>query len=156
METLNTYSVTQKRGYDSMALISFAESIFPPELGVKVPEAIPDIREAGKCIAFELPTAAGFHLHRANEAMMHRYYDQVSGGKPRPKNRNIGGYLAAMTENKYGDPRLIATLKDLNDLHRNPLIHPDQSLESIDEAIALMNAIHTATVFMLKAIPTPA
>jgi hypothetical protein len=153
LETLNAHFVTQKRGYDSMALIGYAEVIFPADLPSKVPDAVPDIREAGKCIAFELPTAAGFHLHRANEAIMHRYYDVVSGDKPRPKNRNIGGYLAAMTEGKFGDQRLLTALKDLNDLHRNPLIHPDQSLESIDDAIALMNAIHTAAVFMLKSIP---
>jgi hypothetical protein len=136
-----------------MALIDFAEIIFPLDLAIKVPEAIHDIKQAGKCIAFELPTAAGFHLHRANEAILRRYYDQVAEGKPRPKNRNIGGYLAAMTQHGLGDPRLLAALRDLNELHRNPLIHPEQSLDSIDDAIALMNAVHNAAVFMLKAIP---
>jgi len=155
LETLNAHFVTQKRGYDSAALISYAEAIFPPDLAVKAPDAIPDIREAGKCIAFELPTAAGFHLHRANEAVLHRYYDHVSGGLARPKNRNIGGYLTALTQSGFGDQRLLATLRDLNELHRNPLIHPDQSLETIDDAIALMNAVHNAVVFMLKAIPSP-
>ncbi|MBV8738837.1 MAG: hypothetical protein JO007_16585 [Alphaproteobacteria bacterium] len=62
METLNSHFVTQKRGYDTLALISFAEIIFPAELSTKVPDAVADVREAGKCIAFELPTAAGFHL----------------------------------------------------------------------------------------------
>ena len=153
METLNAHFVTQKRGYDSMALISYAEVIFPPDLSVKVPEAIPDIQQAGKCIAFELPTAAGFHLHRANEMILHRYYDAVANGKERPKNRNIGGYLKTMTDNNMGDQRLLSTLRDLNDLHRNPLIHPDQVLESIDDAIALLDAVHNAAVFMLKTIP---
>lgn len=46
-----------------------------------------------------------------------------------------------------------AALKDLKDLHRNPLIHPEHTLESPDEAIALMNGVHTVMVYMLKEIP---
>jgi len=153
LETLNANFVTQKRGYDTATLIEAAENIFPPELPHRVPEAVFDLREAGKCIAFELPTAAGFHLHRANEAILHRYYDAVTDGKPRPTSRNIGDYLAALRQHNAGDPKLLAALKDLKDLHRNPLIHPDQTLESIDEAIALMNGIHNAVVHMLKVIP---
>jgi hypothetical protein len=49
-----------------------------------------------------------------------------------------------------------AALRDLKNLHRNPLIHPDHSLESADEAIALMNGIHTVMVYMLKEIPVVA
>ena len=155
LETLNAHFVTQKRGYDTMALIDYAEIIFPPDFPIKVPEAVTDIKQAGKCIAFELPTAAGFHLHRANEAVLHRYYDEVSGGRPRPKNRNIGGYLSEMQRHSLGDARLLSTLRDLNDLHRNPLVHPEQSLDTIDDAIALLDAIHNAAVFMLKVIPMP-
>lgn len=153
LETLNAHFVTQKRGYDTMALIDYAEVIFPPELPSKVPAAVIDIRAAGKCIAFELPTAAAFHLHRAHEAILHVYYDQVTGGKPRPTNRNIGDYLAKLREYKVGDDKLMAALRDLKDMHRNPLIHPDQSLETVDEAIALMGSIHNTIVHMLKVIP---
>src|SRR5262245_28715011 len=106
METLNAHFVTQKRGYDTATLMSVAEVIFPPDLPIKVPEAVFDIREAGKCIAFELPTAAGFHLHRANESILHRYYDAVTGGKARPTSRNIGDYLTALKTHKVGDPKL--------------------------------------------------
>jgi len=158
METLNANFVTQKRGYDTSTLMGFAEDIFPPDLPGKVPEAIFDIREAGKCIAFEVPTAAGYHLHRANEAIVRRYYDAVTGGKPRPKNTNLGDYLAALREHNAGDARVLAALKDLKDLHRNPLAHPDQSLETIDDAIALLNGIQNAVVYMLKeitALPVP-
>jgi hypothetical protein len=155
LEILNTYSVTLKRGYDSLSLLEYAEVLFPPDLGTKVPESLGDIRAAGKCIAFELATAAGFHLHRANESILHKYYDEVSGGKPRLKNRNIGGYLSAMQKNGLGEARLLSTLRDINDLHKNPLVHPEQSLESIDDAIALLDAVHNAAVFMLKVISSP-
>ncbi|MEQ8195629.1 MAG: hypothetical protein RIB59_14185, partial [Rhodospirillales bacterium] len=105
LETLNAHFVTQKRGYDTMALIDYAEVIFPPELTAKVPESIPDIREAGKCIAFELNTAAAFHLHRAHEAVLHQYFDAVTGGKPRPSSRNIGDYLNALKQYNVGEPK---------------------------------------------------
>ena len=130
--------------------------MFPDELTTKVPDAIFDIKEAGKCMAFELPTAAGFHLHRAIEAVLHRYYDAVTDGTERPKTRNIGDYLKKMNEMNVGDSKVKSALKDLKDLHRNPLIHPEDSLESIDDVIALLGSIHAVVVHMLKKIPLAA
>ncbi len=149
------YLVFQKRGYDNKALIDNATILFPDDLIKKVPEAKFDIDQAGKCIAFELITAAGFHLHRANEAVLHRYYDAVIKGAERPKGRNVGEYIQTLEKEGCGNPKVIAALKSLKDLHRNPLIHPEQSLESIDDAIALLNAIHSVIVHMLKEIPEP-
>ena len=151
------YLVFQKRGYDNKALIDNATVLFPDELTKKVPEAAFDIEQAGRCIAFELATAAGFHLHRANEAILHRYYDAVTKGADRP-GRNIGEYIKALEDlekKDSGNAKVIAALKSLKDLHRNPLIHPDESLESIDDAIALLNATHSVVVHMLKEIPEP-
>jgi len=91
----------------------------------------------------------------ANESILHRYYDAVTAGKARPSGRNIGDYLAELRKYSAGDPKVLSALKDLKDLHRNPLIHPEDSLEDIDEAIALVNAIHSVAVHMLKAIPLP-
>jgi hypothetical protein len=68
----------------------------------------------------------------------------------------MGDYLNEMNQKKIGDEKVKAALKDLKDLHRNPLIHPEHSLESADEAIALMNGVHTVMVYMLKEIPVVA
>jgi hypothetical protein len=65
--TAASYLVTARRGYDIATLIEAAEVIFPDELVRKVPNVLFDLREAGKCIAFDLGTAAGFHLLRALE-----------------------------------------------------------------------------------------
>jgi hypothetical protein len=59
----------------------------------------------------------------------------------------MGDYLNEMNQKKIGDEKVKAALKDLKDLHRNPLIHPEHSLESADEAIALMNGVHTVMVY---------
>ena len=114
------------------------------------------VSAATRCVAFNLPTAAGFHLHRLNESVLHRYYDAVTEGAPRPSSRNMGEYLAEMKKRGKGDDKTLSALKDLKDLHRNPLVHPEDSLENIDEALALLGSVHAAVVSMLKAIAMPA
>jgi hypothetical protein len=147
------YLVTQKAGFDTALLIEFGAVCFPTDLHGKAPEAIPDVEQGTRCLAFELPTAAAFHLHRANESVLHRYWDAVTKGAVRPTTRNMGDYLKEMNAKKVGDPKVKSALKDLKDLHRNPLIHPEHTLETLDEAIALMNGIHTVMVYMLREMP---
>ncbi len=149
------YLVSKKRGYDTSDLIINGIVLFPDDLKQKVPDSILDINQGTRCLAFELPTAAGFHFHRANESVLHKYYDAVTGGKPRPGGRNIGDYIVELRKYKVGEQRVLSALKDLKDLHRNPLIHPEHTLESVDEAIALLGSIQGVVVHMLKAIPAP-
>jgi hypothetical protein len=66
----------------------------------------------------------------------------------------MGDYLNAMDQKGVGDAKVRAALKDLKDLHRNPLIHPEHSIDTADDAIALMNGVHNVVVYMLKQIPT--
>lgn len=150
------YVVLPKAGFDTAVLIDAGGRCFPDEIWTKVPDAIPDLMQGTRSIAFELFTAAGFHLHRANEAVLRRYWDAVTNGATRPASRNMGDYLAEMNKRGVGDVKVMAALKDLKDLHRNPLIHPEHSLETADEAIALMNGVHTVLVYMLKEIPVVA
>lgn len=97
------YFVSPKANLDVNGLIQAGHLCFPPELVRKVPEALLDAQEATKCIAYELPTAAGFHLHRANESVLRRYFDQVAGEDKRPETRNMGDYLNKMRDMKVGD-----------------------------------------------------
>jgi hypothetical protein len=153
---INLYCVLKKPGYDTSDLVGNGSILFPEDLSRKAAEAIPDVEQAARCIAFDLPTAAGFHLHRANESVLHRWYDAVTKGAPRPDGRNIGDYLKKLNELKVGSDKVKSALKNLKDLHRNPLIHPQDSLESGDEAIALMESIQAVVTPMLKDIPEPA
>jgi hypothetical protein len=149
---LPLYVVTQKAGFDTSILIDNGAQCFPAELMFKVPDAMPDLQQATKCIAFEVPTAAGFHLHRANEAVLRKYWDAVTDGAKRPKSRNMGDYLVEMDKRNVGNDKVKAALRHLKDFHRNPLIHPEDVLTT-DEAIALMNSVHTVLVQMLREIP---
>ena len=153
LSLLPMYLATPKAGYIVPTLIENGDECFPMETAIKVPEAVPDLKHGARCIAFELPTAAAFHLHRACESVLLRYWDAVSGGARRPRNRNMGSVLGHLEKNGWGDGKVLASLKNLKDFHRNPIIHPDQTIETVDEAIALMNSIHTAVVQMLKQIP---
>jgi len=147
------YVVTPKGGLVLSDLIESGHVCFPPDLWAKAPEAMKDAQEATRCIAFELPTAAGFHLHRANEAVIRAYFKVVAGSSRAPKTRNMGDYLKKMTDLGVGDPKVIAALQQLKDLHRNPLMHPDETLETVDEAISLMGAVRSAMGEMLKTMP---
>lgn len=67
-----------------------------------------------------------------------------------------GGRLKPLSllkpETKYSDPKVLAALDSIRQLHRNPLMHPEESLETVDDAIALHGAVHSVVVHMLKAI----
>lgn len=147
------YFVGNKAAYQTSALIDSGEKLFPDELSKKAPPAIFDVQQGARCLAFELWTASAFHFQRANESVVHVYWDHVSGGDPRPKRNSVGVYLDEMDNRNIGTPEVKAALRDLNSLHRNPLIHPEHNIESMHEAIALMNAIHNAIYSMLKEIP---
>jgi hypothetical protein len=152
MNVCKAYFVTKKRGYDVSDLITQAEVLFPSELVAKVPEAVPDIQQAGKCIAFEIPTAAGFHLMRALELVLRLYFDAVGKGEPRPTTNNMGDYLRIMSDKNLGDAKAVAVLKQIKDLHRNEFIHPETTL-TLDQAIALLGIAQSAIVYMLDALP---
>jgi hypothetical protein len=147
------YAVTPKRGFDTTALAERGAEIFPPDLVKKVPESAKDAAEAGRCLAFELPNGAGFHLHRIGELVMRRYYDVVSNGKPRPEQRNISAYIDALKNAGVKNKKILSALAGLKNFHRNPLLHPDESLDTIDDAIALFGAVNTIIIYMLKALP---
>lgn len=152
LEIVTAYFVTQKGGYDTVSLLDHATQLFPGDLGPKAPEALFDVAEAAKCLAFERPTACGFHLFRATESILRRYYSEVTGGKAEPKVRSIGVYLNALKQCGNGDPKIIAALKQMVDLHRNPLIHPDAVL-SPDEALSIHGIARSAIGAMLAQLP---
>jgi hypothetical protein len=151
--TLNSFFVTQKGAYDTTTLLNWGEAVFSSDLAKKVPEAIFDAKEAAKCIAYEVPTAAAFHVFRAVEATLRRYHSKVTNGAAPPKVRSIKVYVRALGTN--GDPKILATLTQLADLHRNPLIHPEAAITT-DEAISIVGIGRSAIAAMLNVLPVAA
>ena len=150
----DTYFVSQKGCYSTIHLIDQAELIFPDSIRALLPpESIVDIRQGGRCLAFELPTAAGFHFMRATEAVLHKYYDVISGGKSRPRNRNMGRYIEALEKTHKVDPKILAVLRQIKDLHRNPIAHPEAVL-NMEEATALLGIVQSAITTMISVVKT--
>ena len=144
----NLFLTTPKAGYNVETLILDGGEMFPPKLEIICPAAMPDIKAGARCLAFELYTASGFHFHRANESVVLRYMEFK---KTQPEVRNIGEYIKALR--KAGAPEKITScLANLAKLHRNPLMHPEDSISSLHEAIALLNSVHTAITEMMKEI----
>lgn len=150
--TFPSYFVTQKGSHDTLTLLDEPWLMFPVDLQDKVPEAMFDVAEAGKALCYELATACAFHIFRATESVLRRYYSHVTGGKAQPKVRNIAVYVAAMRHQKCGNEKILSVVKQMSDLHRNPLIHPEAAL-TLNEAIATLGIAHSAITAMLAELP---
>ena len=151
LQTLDTYFVSQQLAYATRDLIGNAEKIFPEKIRNDIPkEAIEDIRQAGKCVAFEIPTAAGFHIVRATESVIRKYYAAIVGKAPKAKMRNWGAYIKNL--NQHGaDQKITGFLDHIRETYRNPVLHPEVTLSG-EDAQVLMGACASAIVQMVQAV----
>lgn len=154
LDAANLYLVMQKDPYSTFSLLNAGEKIFPSDLSSKVPEAVFDAKEAARCLAFELPTACAFHVFRVVERVLRKYYKFLTNGTAPPKVRSISVYVNAIANTNTGDPRVLAALKQIGDLHRNPLIHPEATL-STEDALNVIGMARSVTTAMLLSIPAP-
>jgi len=83
------------------------------------------LKEAGRCLAFDLPTACAFHICRATEALMLTYYEALTGnawpfprlfGRPTTIN---SGYPARRQQSQIGLERF-AAIETLMPIPRSP------------------------------------
>lgn len=148
VQNMATYFVSKKAIYDTNDLIARADELFTDNVRQHISEQSKhDVREAGKCLAFDLATAAGFHIARAVEGALVDYLkllcQEVMTGL-KESQRNLGNYIKLAREND-GDEKVCGSLDQFRDLHRNPLIHPESVL-TIEEAITLLGIAQSAIV----------
>lgn len=147
----NTYSVVKKLAYDTRTLLEEGESLIPEDVRAKIPdECITDLREAAKCMAFEVSTASGFHTIRATESVIRLYYKEVVGSLPKLKDRNWGTYIRILKA-KGADPRVTGFLDHIRESYRNPISHPEQRLDP-QEAQVLLGVCVSAIIQIVGAI----
>jgi len=158
------FLILQKRAYSTRTLIMDG----PKVLGKETREALTtdeayDIREATRCIAFEVPTAAAFHLFRAMEGVLKRYYALVmKDAIPKKPARTWDAYITNM--NCYGDPKpseqVTFLLNQVRWLYRNPISHPDEkaSQEKAEALLGLADLVLTTLVVEIRSLSasTPA
>jgi hypothetical protein len=150
MQGLATYFVSRKLGYETALLIEQAEELIPESIRKEIPEAIPDLQQAGKCIAFDIPTAAGFHIVRATEAVIRKYYSAAIGKPPKKKMRNWGAYVKNLHA-AGADAKVTGFLDHIRESYRNPVLHPEDTLTPQDAQV-LLGVCVSAIVAMVQAM----
>lgn len=108
-----------------------------------------EIDEAGKCLVYERSTAAGFHIMRSVELTIRQYLLLVPGFVMPPLNRQSWGeYLKLLKDN--GAAREVTDhLHNIKDNYRNPLMHPEDSLEMSD-AVSLFAIAQSMNEMLVK------
>lgn len=148
---VNLYFIDQKQAWDMTILIEKGETVLSERTLSSLPASIKsDLREAARCLAFDIPTAVGFHIFRAVEAVVKEYFKTPSFSMPGKYRKNLGGYIEILENNRV-DNKIIDMLRHLKDNYRNPILHPQDSLES-DEADSLFGVAKSAITIMVKDI----
>lgn len=127
LKGVNAYVVSPKR-IEVERLVSDPASLFAPDVFDALSElARLDITEAAKCIAFERPTAAAFHLMRATEETLRNYYCHfVKRDRLHPM--MWGPMIQALQKHRYAKKHdvLNKNLDNIRMSFRNPTQHPDK------------------------------
>ena len=147
-----SYLASPKDNFDVSLLIETGTKLFPAVLLVKAPETQKDAIEAGRALAFELPTACGFHAFRVIESVVRRHWDIVTKGQQRPRLETLGTFASELERQQLGDAKIVEALKQMTKLHRNPLIHPEVILTS-EEAIGILGMARSVIGAMVQALP---
>jgi hypothetical protein len=145
MSELTTYFVPPKGIYSTAALIDSADSSFPSDIFGCIPEkAKIDWRAAGRCLAFTLYSASGFHVARAVEGVMELYY-QLFSGNPGKILRSWDDYhkaldkIAAAKPSPSPEEKTLVEFDQMRRDYRNPIVHPRVSLTEADARILFNN-----------------
>lgn len=157
IEGFYVYMISPKR-IDVGKLNSDVASLFAPDVFVKLPDiAKYDLTEAGKCIVYERPTAAAFHLMRATEAVLRAFYcrhvrrNRVSlMWGPMVQSLGIQSKFRASSAYKT----LFNNLDNIRFSFRNPTQHPDK-IYDIQEVQDLWGLCVDVINRMSKDLPIP-
>lgn len=148
-----TYFVPSRGIFETSGLVDRAENHIPGELHKFVDDrAMKDFQAAGKCLAFGLSTASGFHMLRAVEVVLDGYYRKLAGdgAKDCQSWYEYIEELRAMGKDETRptpDPKTIRNISQIKDLDRNPLMHPRVFLDET-EALVLFNIGTNAIIGM--------
>lgn len=141
MPGISSYVVAQKGIYNTDDLIDGASKQLNQTTLSNLPyQALRDINEAGRCLAFELPTASAFHLWRAVETVMCVYYKELTGKsfEDDEVSPNWGAYIKALIAEGAAE-KVTQFLDHIRAEYRNPISHPEENVE-LAEALDLFSA----------------
>jgi hypothetical protein len=146
------YRVPPRGIYDTGKLVDAADQSFPAEIAMAIPlKTKEDWKAAGRCLAFNLLSASGFHVARAVEGTIEAYYQQSAGIAPDAKKATLhswGDYIKALEAAREATPpktalvpseKVIAEIQQMKDDYRNPIAHPRIVLSEPDARMLFAN-----------------
>jgi Domain of unknown function (DUF4145) len=144
---LDVFTVTPKGIYNTRALMTRPEEKFSERIRAALgAQMVADLKQAGRCLAFDIPTACAFHICRATESLMLTYYETLSGGPwPFPR-RDWKNYIDQLAS-KGAPKRITDRLDEIRDTDRNAYAHPDLNV-TLEEAPILFE-LCTGVIFQM-------
>jgi hypothetical protein len=147
MAGLATYCVPRRGIFDTPALVDTADDCFPKDLLPHVPQkARIEWRAAGRCMAFNLLSASGFHVARAVEGTMEAYFHFFVQQPAKALNSySWGDYLSELEQvQKAAQPpipeeKTLSEFRQMKDDYRNPIMHPRVILTDGDAKMLFNN-----------------
>lgn len=145
MQEATSYFVPRRGIYSTVDLIDAADKTFPSNLFHIIPEkSKQEWRSAGRCLAFNLLSASGFHVARAVEGMIEAYLAHFAPSVDQSR-MSWGNYIDELekvrTVNSAKAPseKAITELRQMKDDFRNPLMHPRVVLNESDARVLFAN-----------------
>jgi hypothetical protein len=145
MKETATYYVPRRGIFWTPALVDTADEAFPESLRGHIPQKTKDDwKAAGRCLAFNLLSASGFHAARAVEGTLEAYY-QLFSGKAGETLRSWHDYKEELDKIVEKKPMPVPNAKTLAELdqmrtdYRNPIMHPRVVLTEPDARMLFAN-----------------
>jgi len=138
--TLPLFFIPQKGLHRTADLIKQADLVFPEEVRKLLPgNAVDEIRQAGKALAFDMFTSYAFHMMRAAEILIRNLVRDYYRNALKDSQRNLGQYVKLLADNG-ADPELVRFLDELVRVERNEGIHPEKLLSEVDAEVIVTAA----------------
>lgn len=159
LQRMATYAVPDIGIFKTESLVDAADRHIHESVRAEVPTfAITEIQAAGRCLAFGLCSASGFHSARAVECVLREYHGHFlpTANSADLTMGNMASALADMHKAKQKAENLpkqntVRHIKDFVDYDRNPLMHKNVELQEI-HAVTLFNSAASVIVEMTKEI----
>ena len=143
MREAATYFISQRGIYHTPSLIDHADNAFPDAVRSDILDKCKDDwKAAGKCLAFSLYSACGFHVTRAVEGMLERYYQLYCQKKSGETLRGWQAYIDELKKvagSPQPSPKTLAAIEQMKDDYRNPIAHPRVYLSETDARMLFDN-----------------
>jgi hypothetical protein len=145
---IDVFTVTPKGLYDTRLLVEKTEEKFPENVRKHFSSTmLYDLRQAGRCLAFEVTTACAFHIFRFTEALTLLYYEKLAK-QPWPLHkRDLGIYITELEKLPKVNTDVTTRLNEIRKFERNPTIHPEH-IVALERAPILFE-LCTGAIFVM-------